>query len=81
MDIKFVKESGRILSCVIEGKVEKSDDVIRVANDVLPKDFLAMFPMGKYLVRRGKIVENMKLGIPEQQPSKPGRKTDKPKLK
>lgn len=81
MDIRFVKENGQILSCVIEGKITKTDDVITIANSDLPKDFLVMFSLGKYLIKKGKIVENKKFAMSETQPSKVGKKTDKPKPK
>jgi hypothetical protein len=67
MDIRFVKQSGQILSCVIEGKIKKTDDVITIADNDLPKDFLVTFPLGKYLVKGHKIVENKEYVMPEPQ--------------
>jgi len=66
MDIKFDKKSGRILSCTIEGKIAKTGEVLTVDETMLPEDFIAMFPLGKYLVKKGEIIENPKFVMPEK---------------
>jgi len=85
MDIKFDQDTGRILSCTIEGKIEKTDNVITIDDAHLPADFMTMFPLGKYLVRDGEIIDK---DAPEKPENKPGSvakkkstKTAKPKAK
>lgn len=68
MDIKFDKKTGRILSCTVEGKIRKAGDVLRIADDALPDDFMATFAQGKYLVQKGKIVKNKAYRKPKDTP-------------
>jgi len=68
MDIKFDLRSGRILSCAVEGKLAKAEDILTVTDSLLPQDFMSMFSLGKYVVKDGEIVENKKFAMP-----KPGR--------
>ncbi len=68
MDVKFNQDTGRILSCTIEGKIERAEDVLTINDAALPKDFVAMFPLGKYLVKKGAIVESKKFVMPKIRP-------------
>lgn len=61
MDLKFDKNTGRILSCIVSGKLPPSEEVLSLAEEELPEDFMATFPLGKYLVKNGEIVENKKI--------------------
>jgi len=70
MDIKFDKKTGKVLSCTIEGKIEKADNVLTIDDATLPEDFTQMFPLEKYLVKKAKIVENKKFVMPEMKPEK-----------
>jgi hypothetical protein len=85
MDIKFDLNTGRILSCTIEGKIDKADNVITVDDVVLPEDFMSMFPLGKYLVRDGDIVDKDAPGQYEKKSGtvakKKSTKTSRPKSK
>ena len=74
MDIKYDLKTGRILSCTIEGKIEKTDNVVTLNDAQMPADFMTMFPLGKYLVRDGDIVDK---DAPEQSEIQPKSKAKK----
>jgi len=57
MIIKFDKNSGRIFSIARAGKIREAENVLKVSETKLPKDFLEMFALGKYLIKEGKIVK------------------------
>ena len=65
MIIKFDKNSGRILSITRAGKIGEAENVLKVNETKLPKDFLKMFALGKYLVKEGKIIKNKKFVKPK----------------
>ncbi len=60
MDLKFDRATGRILACVVSGKLPPSEEILSIADQDLPEDFMAAFPLGKYLVKNGELVENKK---------------------
>jgi hypothetical protein len=64
MVIKYDK-TGHILSCHADEIMVKGKNTLRVSDKTLPEDFLTMFALGKYFVRKGKIVENKKYRPPE----------------
>jgi hypothetical protein len=56
MEIKY-DNKGRILACsVLAGK--ENGKVLKISESKLPRDFLATFALGKYLVKNKKIVAN-----------------------
>jgi len=67
MDIKFDRKSGRILSCTVEGKTAKADDVMSIDEALVPPDFMTMFPLGKYLVKNDEIVEKKNFKTPKSE--------------
>jgi hypothetical protein len=61
-------DKGRVLSCTVDSWAadgHAGDRVLRVADDELPEDFLATFALGKYVVRRQKVVENKDFAPPD----------------
>lgn len=61
-------EKGRIFSCnadKFEAKLKPGKLIIKVPDHGLPEDFQATFALGKYLVRKGIIIENKKFVPPE----------------
>jgi|GEM_PF-2594466 len=57
MDISFDSQ-GRILSCSLVAGVIGGDNVLTIPDDQVPDDLLATLASDKYLVRKGRIVEN-----------------------
>jgi hypothetical protein len=64
MEIKYDKK-GRILSCSRLKGIERGKQIIELADNDLPEDFFARFAFGKYIVKKGKIVENPEFIPPE----------------
>ena len=63
MVIKYDKK-GRILSCSTEERKASGKYILEVSDETLPEDFLEMFALGKYYVRKNKIAENKKFKRP-----------------
>jgi hypothetical protein len=65
MIIKYDINSGRILLITRAGKIRETENVLKVEETKLPKDFLKMFALGKYLVKEGEIIKNKKFVKPK----------------
>jgi len=64
MNIKYHKKSNRILSISKSGVIGKADQVIAINDSELPKDFMKTFGLGKYLIKKGKLIKNNKFVMP-----------------
>ena len=56
--IIYLDKKERILSCGGPGIQRKGQTIIDVPDKSIPKDFLATFALGKYTIRKEKIIEN-----------------------
>ena len=66
MYIKFEINSGRIFSVSNSGKDVKTENILIIDDDKLPKDFMNYFALGKYLIKGDKISKNKNFVAPKK---------------